>query len=149
MDEYGKKQEVESMVLDFTSLYDVPRNIEKMFDEFWHPVNLSQRRLAYPPLNISEDDSNIYVRAELPGMNIEDIDVTLSDESLIIKGERRMEEGRYFRQERPTGAFQRIINLNVKIERDKVGARMKDGLLEITLPKSEEVKPKQISIETA
>ena len=149
MDEYGKKQEVESMVLDFTSLYDFPRNIEKMFDEFWHPVNLSQRRLAYPPLNISEDDSNIYIRAELPGMNIEDIDVTLSDESLIIKGERRMEEGRYFRQERPTGAFQRIINLNVKIERDKVGARMKDGLLEITLPKSEEVKPKQISIETA
>lgn len=137
------------MVLDFTSLYDFPRNIEKMFDEFWHPVNLSQRRLAYPPLNISEDDSNIYIRAELPGMNIEDIDVTLSDESLIIKGERRMEEGRYFRQERPTGAFQRIINLNVKIERDKVGARMKDGLLEITLPKSEEVKPKQISIQTA
>ncbi|MBS3780179.1 MAG: Hsp20/alpha crystallin family protein [Desulfovermiculus sp.] len=137
------------MVLDFTSLYDVPRNIEKMFDEFWHPVNLSQRRLAYPPLNISEDDSNIYVRAELPGMNIEDIDVTLSDESLIIKGERRMEEGRYFRQERPTGAFQRIINLNVKIERDKVGARMKDGLLEITLPKAEELKPKQISIQTA
>jgi len=137
------------MVLDFTSLYDFPRNIEKMFDEFWHPVNLSQRRLAYPPLNISEDDSSIYVRAELPGMNIEDIDVTLSDESLIIKGERRMEEGRYFRQERPTGAFQRIINLNVKIERDKVGARMKDGLLEITLPKAEEVKPKQISIQTA
>lgn len=149
MDEYGKKQEVESMVLDFTSLYDFPRNIEKMFDEFWHPVNLSQRRLAYPPLNISEDNSNIYVRAELPGMNIEDIDVTLSDESLIIKGERRMEEGRYFRQERPTGAFQRIINLNVRIERDKVGARIKDGLLEITLPKAEEVKPKQISIETA
>ena len=137
------------MVLDFTSLYDFPRNIEKMFDEFWHPVNLSQRRLAYPPLNISEDDSNIYVRAELPGMNIEDIDVTLSDESLIIKGERRMEEGRYFRQERPTGAFQRIINLNVKIERDKVSARMKDGLLEITLPKAEEVKPKHISIQTA
>jgi HSP20 family protein len=82
-------------------------------------------------------------------MNIEDVDVTLSDESLIIKGERKTEQGRYFRQERPTGSFQRIINLNVKIERDKVGARMKDGLLEITLPKAEEVKPKHISIETA
>ncbi|MFO7801088.1 MAG: Hsp20/alpha crystallin family protein [Desulfovermiculus sp.] len=137
------------MVLDFTSLYDFPRNIEKMFDEFWHPVNLSQRRLAYPPLNIGEDDSNIYVRAELPGMNIEDVDVTLSEESLIIKGERKAETGRYFRQERPTGSFQRIINLNVHIERDRVSAKMKDGLLEITLPKAEEVKPKQISIETA
>jgi HSP20 family protein len=149
MNASANKQEVETMVLDFTSLYDFPRNIEKMFDEFWHPVNLSQRRFAYPPLNISEDDSNIYIRAELPGMNIEDIDVTLSDESLIIKGERKTESGRYFRQERPTGSFQRIVNLNVKIERDKVSARMKDGLLQITLPKAEELKPKQISIETA
>ncbi len=135
------------MVLDFNTLYDFPRNMEKFFDEFWSPLNISQRRVAYPPLNISEDDDNVYVRAEIPGLDINDIELTLSEGSLILKGERKQEEGRYFRQERPTGAFQRIVNLNVKVDRDKTTATMKNGLLEIILPKSEEVKPKQIDIQ--
>ncbi|HMB32268.1 MAG TPA: Hsp20/alpha crystallin family protein [Desulfohalobiaceae bacterium] len=134
------------MVLDFNTLYDFPRNIEKFFDEFRSPLNISQRRLAYPPLNVSEDDNVVYVRAEIPGLDINDIELTLSEGSLILKGERKHEEGRYFRQERPTGPFQRIINLNVKVDRDKTTATMKNGLLEILLPKSEEVKPKQIDI---
>ncbi len=135
------------MVLDFNTLYDFPRNIERFFDDYWSPLNISQRRVAYPPLNISEDENNIYVRAEIPGSSIEDIEVTLSDKSLIIKGEKKAEEGRYFRQERPTGSFQRIINLNVEISRDSIKASMKNGLLEIVLPKSEETKPKQINID--
>lgn len=137
------------MVLDFRTLYDFPRNFERMFDEVWNPLSISQRRLAYPPLNISQDDNNIYVKAELPGVELNDIELTLSEGSLIIRGEKKPEEGRYFRQERPTGSFQRVINLNVKIDRDKVKANMKDGLLQVTLPKAEEMKPKQINIETA
>lgn len=135
------------MVLDFSNLYDFPRNIERVFDEFWRPLEISQRRFAYPPLNISDDENAIYVRAELPGVDIQDVDLTLSGGSLVIRGERKSEEGRYYRQERPTGSFQRIVNLNVKIDRDKVNATMKNGLLEITLPKAEEMKPKQISID--
>jgi HSP20 family protein len=135
------------MVLDFNTLYDFPRHFEKFFDEFWTPLNISQRRVAYPPLNISEDENALYVRAEIPGLDINDIDLTLSEGSLILKGERKAEEGRYFRQERPTGSFQRIVNLNVRIDRDKVTATMKNGVLEIVLPKSEEVKPKQINIQ--
>lgn len=137
------------MVLDFNTIYDFPRNFDKLFDDFFAPLTISQRRLAYPPLNITEDNDNIYVRAELPGIDIKDIEVTLTEGSLILKGERKSEDGRYFRQERPTGSFQRIINFNVKIDRDKVSAVMKNGILEIVLPKAEEVKPKQISIDVA
>jgi HSP20 family protein len=136
------------MVLDFSNLYDFPRNIERLFDEMWSPLEISQRRFAYPPVNICEDDNTIYIYAELPGVDINDVDLTLSENSLILKGERKAEQGRYFRQERPTGAFQRIINLNVQVERSSIKATMKNGLLQIVLPKSEEVKPKQISIES-
>ncbi|MFP4212754.1 MAG: Hsp20/alpha crystallin family protein [Desulfohalobiaceae bacterium] len=137
------------MVLDFNTLYGFPRNLERMFDELWNPLSISQRRFAYPPLNITQDENNIYVHAELPGVELEDVELTLSEGSLIIKGEKKAEEGRYFRQERPTGSFQRVVNLNVKVDRDQVNATMKDGLLQITLPKAEEMKPKQISIKTA
>jgi HSP20 family protein len=147
MEDPTSNEEVMDMVLDFSNLYDFPRNIERVFDEFWRPLEISQRRFAYPPLNISDDENAIYVRAELPGVDIQDVDLTLSGGSLVIRGERKSEEGRYYRQERPTGSFQRIVNLNVKIDRDKVNATMKNGLLEITLPKAEEMKPKQISID--
>ncbi|MCF8104853.1 MAG: Hsp20/alpha crystallin family protein [Desulfohalobiaceae bacterium] len=134
------------MVLDFTNLYDFPRRFESMFDEFMNPLSISQRRMAYPPVNVNETDEKIIVRAVIPGMSIKDIDLTLTESSLVIKGERKTEEGRYFRQERPTGFFQRVINLNIKIDRDKIKATMKNGLLNIYLPKAEEVKPRQINI---
>ncbi len=136
------------MVLDFNTLYDIPRTIEKFFDEIWSPLEISQRRLAYPPMNIAEDDNNIYVVMELPGVDVKDIDLTVADKSLILKGERKVEDVEYIRQERPTGYFQRIINLNVDVIRDNIKAKMKDGVLEIVLPKAEEVKPKKIQIES-
>ncbi len=136
------------MVLDFNTLYDIPRTIEKFFDELWAPLEISQRRFAYPPMNITEDENNIYVFMELPGVDVKDLDLTLSDKSLILKGERKVEEGEYIRQERPTGSFQRIINFNVEVVRDKIKAKMKNGVLEIVLPKAEEVKPKKIAIES-
>lgn len=134
------------MVLDFTNLYDFPRGFESMYDEFMNPLLISQRKMAYPPVNVNETDEEIIVRAVIPGMSIKDIDLTLTESSLVIKGERKTEEGRYFRQERPTGFFQRVINLNIKIDRDKIKATMKNGLLNIYLPKAEEVKPRQINI---
>ncbi len=135
------------MVLDFNTLYDIPRTIEKFFDELWAPLEISQRRIAYPPMNITEDENNLYVFMELPGVDVKDLDLTLSDKSLILKGERKPEEAEYIRQERPMGSFQRIINFNVDVVRDKIKAKMKNGVLEIILPKAEEVKPKKIAIE--
>ncbi len=134
-------------MLDFNTLYDLPKHIERIFDEFFEPLDITQRKIAYPPVNITEDKDNIYVYAELPGIDPKDIELDISENSLIIKGERKEEEGKYFRQERPTGAFQRIINFNVKIEKDKAKANMKNGLLKITIPKKEEVKSRHIPIE--
>ncbi len=135
------------MVIDLSSFYNVPRDLDKFFDELWKPSMISQRRQAYPPINIAEDTSNIYVYAEMPGVQISDVDITLSDGSLVIKGNRKHDTGSYYRQERPAGLFQRVVNLNVPVDADKVKAKMKDGILEIIVPKAEEAKPKKVSIE--
>lgn len=133
------------MVIDYGSFYDVPR-WDKLFEDFFGPTNLSQRRMAYPPLNISETDELVHLLALIPGVNMEDIELTLTDKNLVIKGERKAPEGKYFRQERPAGAFQRVITLNVPVERDQVRATLKDGILDIVLPKADSVKPKKIDI---
>ncbi len=134
------------MVIDFSTLYDVPRYMDKLFEDFWGP-SISRRRMAYPPLNISEDEGALYVKAEIPGVAMEDLELTLTDKGITLKGERKSGEGKYFRQERPTGVFQRIVSLNVPIDRNGVKATMTNGVLEVVLPKSEEVKPKKIDIE--
>ncbi len=134
------------MVIDFSNFYNLPRQLDRFFDEAWRPSMISQRRNAYPPVNISEDKSNIYVFSEVPGVDINDLDITLSDGSLVIKGDRKHGTGSYYRQERPAGLFQRIVNLNVPINPDKVDAKMKDGVLEVVIPKADEAIPKKISI---
>ncbi len=135
------------MVIDLSSFYNVPRQLDQFFDELWKPSMISQRRQAYPPVNISEDQSNIYIYSEIPGVEIEDVDITLSDNSLVIKGNRKHDTGNYYRQERPAGLFQRVINLNVPVDPDNVRAKMKDGILQVLVPKAEEAKPKKVSIE--
>lgn len=135
------------MVIDFGSFYDFPRQWDKVFEDFFGPATLAQRRAAYPPLNISENDDHIRIRAEVPGTAMEDVELTLNGKSLVIKGERKAPEGKYFRQERPAGAFQRVITLNVPVERERVSATMSSGVLEIVLPKADAVKPKKIDIQ--
>jgi len=134
------------MVTELTPFYRLNRNFDRLFDEFFTPLYYSQRRESYPPLNISEDEENIYIDCEIPGVDMKDVEITLVDSSLTIKGERKPTEGKYYRQERPSGVFQRVVRINNAVNRDAVRATMKDGLLEIVLPKAEEVKPRKISI---
>lgn len=135
------------MVIDMSPFYGGMDNFDRVFNELWGPLNISQRRVAYPPLNISEDADALYVRCEIPGVSVDDIDLTFTDSTLVIKGERKIEKGKYFRQERPTGNFQRVVNINAPVDVDKVKAVAKNGLLEIRLPKSEDTKPRKISID--
>lgn len=137
------------MVIDFNTLYNFPSRFDRVFEEFFKSPMGDDRRLAYPPLNLSNDDDNIYVRAELPGVQIEDIELTLTDKTLVLKGERGAPQGKYYRQERPSGVFHRVINISVPVDRDQVTASMTDGVLTVTLPKAEEVKPRSISIDVA
>jgi HSP20 family protein len=103
-----------------------------------------------PRLDVQEDKDNFVIRAELPGLKREDIEVSLHDGALVISGERKIEkveEGvEVHRQERYHGKFQRALTLPTPVAADKITAQYKDGVLTVTLPKVEEAKPKQIDI---
>ncbi|NDV18170.1 Hsp20 family protein [Pseudodesulfovibrio sp. JC047] len=135
------------MVLDFNTLYNFPTRFDRVFEEFLRSPMRDDHRLAYPPLNLSNDENTVYVRAEVPGMSVDDIELTLTDKTLVIKGERKAPQGKYYRQERPSGVFNRVVNMAIPVDRDAVTASMKNGILTITLPKSAAVKPKNISID--
>lgn len=103
-----------------------------------------------PAVELSEDKNNFVVTAELPGLKKEDIDVNLLEGTLTISGERKQErnvdEGNVHRSERYFGRFQRSITLPSEVAADAVKADYKDGLLVVTLPKSEAAKPKKIGV---
>jgi HSP20 family protein len=103
-----------------------------------------------PALDVFEDKDNVYVRAELPGMRKEDIDVSLHNGSLSLSGERKSEgnfkDAEVYRAERFFGRFQRTITLPTPVAVDKIKAQYKDGILTVTLPKTEEAKPKHIDV---
>jgi len=103
-----------------------------------------------PALDLYEDKDNVFVKAELPGMKKEEIDVSLHDNALTISGERKFEQkqedAENYRSERFFGRFSRSVTLPIIVEGDKVEAAYKDGILTITLPKSEKAKPKQIEV---
>ncbi len=137
------------MVTELSPFFGFDRDLDRLLDGFFTPLVYSQRRGTYPPLNLSEDEHNIYAEFEVPGLDIADIDITLTDSTLAVKGERKAGEGRYYRRERPHGVFQRVVTLNIPVQRDNVKAVLKDGVLQVVLPKAEEVKPRKVAIETA
>ena len=104
-----------------------------------------------PAVDIHEDKDNFVVKAELPGMKKEDIDVSLHDGSLSISGERKSEEkweeAEVYRAERFFGRFQRTVALPAPVNASEIKAQYKDGILTVTLPKAEEAKPKQIDVQ--
>jgi HSP20 family protein len=103
-----------------------------------------------PALDVFEDKDNLVVKAELPGMKREEIEVSLHDGSLSISGERKgenkYEDAEVYRAERYVGKFQRTVSLPSPVASDKVKAQYTDGVLTVTLPKTEEAKPKQIDV---
>jgi len=103
-----------------------------------------------PVLDVFEDKDNVVVKVELPGMKREDIDISLHEGMLSISGERKHEaeqpDGDAYRSERFYGRFQRTVSLPKPVASDKVKAAYKDGILTVTLPKTEEAKPRQIEV---
>lgn len=106
-----------------------------------------------PPVDIYETDDAIVMKAELPGIDRKDIQLEVRDGVLTLKGERRFEkevkQENYHRIERAYGAFARSFTLPNTVQPDKVKARFKDGVLEVTLPKAEETRSRQIQVEMA
>ncbi len=105
---------------------------------------------VYPLLNVSEKGDHFLVRSELPGMELKDIDLSVTGNSLSISGERKIAEEsdqvKYLRREREGGVFRRLLHLPTEIDPGKVEAQYQQGVLTVSLPKAEKVKPKKISI---
>ncbi len=135
---------------------EIHRDMDRAFGEFfgWTPFSMVAVEGAWSPLvDIHETKDGILVKAELPGVKQEDIQVSIVGDTLTLKGERKREtevkEDQYHRIERSYGAFQRSLVLPSVVDSTRVKATYRDGVLQILLPKKEEAKPKEIKIETA
>jgi HSP20 family protein len=105
---------------------------------------------VYPPLNAWEDDDNLYIEAELPELELSDLEIIVNgDNQLSIKGERKQPEqgeGMWHRRERGHGSFSRVGELPQYVDSDKVTADLKQGVLTITLPKRKEAKARRVEV---
>ena len=138
----------------FRNLLTTQREFERLFKEAFSPMSgeteVSTRSWA-PPVDIYETEDAIVLKAELPGIDPQDVEVRVEDNTLYLKGERNYEkevkEQNYHRIERSYGSFARSFSLPNSISAEKVKAEYKDGLLTLTMPKREEAKPKTIKID--
>ncbi len=144
-DYYNPFSELEQLHNEINSLFDFsfgsfPERQTGLLETGWAPA-----------IDVYDSKDNVLVKADLPGLKKEDIDVTIQDNTLIIKGEKKpateIDEAGYVRTERFCGAFQRAISLPAEVDSSEVKASYKDGTLALTLPKKEEAKPKQISVD--
>ncbi len=103
-----------------------------------------------PSIDLYDDGEDLVVKAEIPGANEKDIDVSLEDGILSIKGERKLEhedkKDNYYKIERSYGAFSRSLRLPTEVKTDEAKASYKNGILEIRIPKEEKAKPKKVKI---
>ena len=135
-------------------LFGLHNSINRMFDNFISPTVRSDEVLSVwgwnPVVDIYENEENIVITAELPGVDKKDMTVDVKGRVLTLKGERstdnEVKEDNYYRQERCYGKFERCFTLPVEIDPEKIKADYKDGVLKIDIPKAEESKPKQVMI---
>jgi len=136
----------------FGRLTDLRDEIDRLFESPLAELARTSHLLSgwTPVLDVYEDKDNLFVKVELPGMKREEIEVSLHEGSLSISGERKSEQkyqnAEVYRAERFFGRFQRTVTLPTPVAADKVKAQYKDGILSITLPKTEEAKPKHIDV---
>ncbi len=127
------------------------QEVNRLFNVFGPGTEPFASRV-YPALNLTDDGNNFYVRAELPGIEPESLDISVVGDQLLIRGERKIEpeeqKAGYHRRERESGFFRRTMTLPVKVDPGRVSADMKNGVLTIALPRAEEAKPRKISVKT-
>ncbi|HAK88841.1 MAG: hypothetical protein A2077_01550 [Nitrospirae bacterium GWC2_46_6] len=141
-------------------LEEMRKDMDRLFDEFFSPV--TRRRIGrlkpemgviVPNIEMYDRKNEIVLKAELPGVSKENIDLTITKDSITLKGEVKKEEEikeeDYYASERSYGSFTRTIALPAEVDSEKSKASFKNGVLEIVLPKREEAKPKEIKIEVS
>jgi len=138
----------------FHQLSSLREEIDRLFDQPLDTYNTPTQFWlggGWPSVDLYEDHDKLFVKVEVPGMEKEDIDISLHDGVLAISGERKAEEkydnAETHRTERFVGHFRRALSLPIAVQADKASANYQDGVLTITLPKAEEAKPKQIQVQ--
>ena len=130
-------------------------DLDRFFDEFWRPFDLfelpSKSRFV-PKVDVVDTEEAVEVKAEIPGLDEKDLDVSIEGNCLRIKGEkkneRREEDKGYYLLERSYGSFERHLALPDNVDVDKADATFKNGVLHVKIPKVEETKPKKINIKS-
>ena len=162
MAEKAKEKETKAVAprRPFMDLSRWERDMERMMEDFfgrrtrpWWPerwFRTEEMEVTAPAVDLYEEKDDIVVKAELPGIDKNNIEVNLTDHMLTIKGEKKKEEEvkeeNYYRSERSYGAFIRTLELPKDVHSDKVKASFKDGILEVRLPKTEEAKAKEVKV---
>jgi HSP20 family protein len=125
------------------------REMDRLFAGFGDYGRPTLRSGVFPAMNLTQNAHNYFLRAELPGINAQDLNITSADNAIAISGERKIpaEEGvKYHRSERDSGKFSRVINLPGEIDAERIEANLRNGILTLVIPKAEKVKPRQISV---
>ena len=137
-------------------LFDLRRDMSQLFDSFWgngDEPEYAKVSVWRPSIDIAEHEGDFTVTADLPGIKREDLDVSVVNGRLTIRGERRQEkeskEGSVHRVERAYGTFTRSFDLPTAVAADEITAAYRDGVLTVVVPKAEEAKPKQIEVKVS
>ncbi len=133
----------------FEELDRMRRHLDHVFDQLGEGQPAQQTSGVFPLTNLTESKDAYIIRAELPGVSAQDLDIETTGRKISITGQRQLnmdKSAKYHRRERETGRFARAVALPGDIDRERVSATLKDGILEVTAPKSEAAKPKQIKI---
>jgi HSP20 family protein len=131
----------------FMQLHEMQDEMSRLMREFAGDAPLST---AVPQLNVYDDGDAFHVRAELPGLRQDRLDISVAGDVLTVKAERPQEEGRgsYHRRERSFGTYSRSVTLPDAVDVDHVRANYQHGVLEVTLPRAPESRPRKIAIES-
>ncbi|MBI4392132.1 MAG: Hsp20/alpha crystallin family protein [candidate division NC10 bacterium] len=136
----------------WTGLTSLRKEMERLFDRFWESdlPELAPVGEWTPRLDLSETKETLVVRAEIPGLEAKDVQISLQDQVLTIKGEKKQEkeekDEHHYRMERSYGVFARSLRLPVAVDREKVTAKFKNGVLTIALPKAPSAKGTTIQV---
>jgi HSP20 family protein len=132
-----------------TDAVDLGTEVNRLLEDVFGPPDPSATRMS-PRVDVCEDKDEYLVAVEAPGMAKEDVKISVHENTLTIKGERRKEEPKegtkYHRAERSWGPFQRSFRLPRDVQADKVSAVYKDGVLKVTVPKAEKARPREIPV---
>jgi HSP20 family protein len=131
---------------------NIQNEVNRLFDNFFgRPSPATGGRIWAPPVDLYETSDDLVLTLEVPGVRDKDVSVSITGDLLSVKGERRFEhdakEQQFLHLERVYGKFERLVQLPIPVQADKVKASYRDGVLEIRLPKADAVKPKEIKVE--